>query len=402
LSRGKLSAVKVEKLREPGRYGDGGGLWLQVRPSGKSWLFRYMLKGRARHTGLGPLRDVSLAEARAKASECRKLLLAGIDPLEARRAAEAQIQFEIASANTFKECAERYIASHEAAWRNPKHRQQWRNTLASYAYPVFGQIGVGVIDTGHVIKALEPIWTAKPETASRLRGRIESVLDWAKARGYRQGENPARWRGHLDHLLPARRKVRAVRHHAALPYAEVPAFLADLRQRDSVAARALEFTILTATRTSEAIGARWSEITGDVWTIPAGRMKSGREHRVPLAGRTLALVEELPRQGEFLFPGGRADKALSNMALLMALRRMGRDDITAHGFRSSFRDWVAERTNYPGELAEMALAHAVSDKVEAAYRRGDLFEKRRRLMAEWARYCHSPVEASSDVVALHG
>jgi integrase len=345
---------------------------------------------------------VSLAEARTKVAEYRKLLLTGIDPLEARRAAKLQVKLEAASATSFKECAERYITSHQTGWRNPKHRQQWRNTLATYAYPVLGEIAVAAVDTGLVIKVLEPIWATKPETASRLRGRIQSVLDWAKVRGYRQGENPAIWRGHLDHLLPARRKVRAVRHHAALPYANVPAFMADLRQREGIAARALEFAVLTATRTSQAIGARWSEFTGDVWTIPAGRMKSGREHRVPLAGGTLGLIEKLPRQGEFLFPGGRADKPLSNMALLMALRRMGRDDVTAHGFRSSFRDWVAERTNYPGELAEMALAHAVADKVEAAYRRGDLFEKRRRLMEEWARYCSAPAQPSGKVLSLHG
>ena len=389
MSKGKLTAVGVEKLREPGRYGDGGGLWLQVRTSGKSWLFRYTRKGVARHVGLGPARDVSLAEARTKAAEYRRQLLFGIDPLEARRAAQTQAQFEIASATTFRECAERYIGSHETAWRNAKHRQQWRNTLATYAYPVLGQVAVTAVDTGLIMKALEPIWMAKPETASRLRGRMESVLDWAKARGYRQGDNPARWRGHLDHLLPARRKMRAVRHHAALPFTEIPDFMVQLCERNGIAARALEFTILTATRTSEAIGARWAEIAGDIWTIPADRTKSGRAHRVPLSARALDLLEELPRQGEHLFTGNRSGSHLSNMALLKVLERMGRADLTTHGFRSTFRDWAAERTNYPREVSEMALAHAVSDKVEAAYRRGDLFEKRRRLMAEWTEYCRS-------------
>jgi integrase len=396
---GKLSAVFAARANRPGRYHDGGGLYLQVRSaSEKSWLFRF----RRKWMGLGPFRDVSLAEARAAAAKCRKMLLAGIDPLEERRSERMKAKLEAIAGTTFRECAERYVASHQVGWKNPKHKQQWRNTLATYAYPVLGAIAVGAVDTGLVVKVLEPIWTTKPETASRLRGRIESVLDWAKARGYRQGENPARWRGHLDHLLPARHKVRAVRHHAALPYGDVPIFLAELRHRDGIAARALELAILTATRTSEALGARWSEIAGEVWTIPATRMKSGREHRVPLAGRALELVEELPRQGDYLFPGSRADRPLSNMALLMTLRRMGRGDITAHGFRSSFRDWVAERTNYPGELAEMALAHTVSDKVEAAYRRGDLFDKRRRLMAEWARYCNSATETSGKVLSVHG
>jgi len=311
-----------------------------------------------------------------------------------------QARLEAASGVTFKECAERHIASHQAAWRNPKHRQQWQNTLATYVYPVFGDIAVGAVDTGLVIKALEPIWTKKPETASRLRGRIESVLNWAKARGYRQGENPATWKGHLDHLLPAARKVRAVNHHAALPYAEAPEFMLELRQRDGIAARALEFAILTAARTSEAIGARWDEIAGDVWVIPSSRMKSGREHRVPLSDAVLELLAKLPREAQYLFAGARPNTHLSNMAMLVLLRRMGRADLTAHGFRSSFRDWVSERTNYPRDIAEAALAHAIADKTEAAYRRGDALDKRRRLMTEWARFCSEPT-TTRDVVALH-
>jgi integrase len=394
LSDKRLSAVFVTQVYRPGRYHDGSGLYLQVRSANeKSWLFRF----RRKWMGLGPVRHVSLAEARAAAAKCRKMLLAGIDPLEARRAE----RLKVFSGTTFKECAERYIASHQAAWKNPKHRQQWRNTLSTYAYPVLGDFPVATIDTGLVVKALEPIWTTKPETASRLRGRIESVLNCAKARGYRQGENPSTWRGHLDHLLPPPRKMRAINHHAALPYAELSNFMRELRQRDGIAARALEFTILTATRTGEAIGATWDEISGDVWTIPKDRMKSGREHRVPLSGDALKLIAELPRDGKYLFGGSRPNTHLSNMALLAVLRRMDRADLTTHGFRSTFRDWVSERTNYPRDIAEAALAHAISDKTEAAYRRGDALDKRRRLMAEWARYCAEPAN-TGDVVALHG
>lgn len=296
---------------------------------------------------------------------------------------------------TFKDAAERYIAAHRAGWRNAKHAAQWGATLKAYAEPIIGESSVQTIDVGLVLKLLEPIWSKKPETASRVRGRIESILDWATARGLRRGENPARWRGHLDKLLPARGKVCKVRHHAALPYAELPGFLAQLRERESVAARALEFAILTAARTGETIGTTWGEIswTDRVWTIPGARMKAGKEHRVPLCDRALAILEEMQRlqpvsdADAYVFPGSKRGQPLSNMAALMLLRRMKRDDLTVHGFRSSFRDWAAERTNFPSEAAEMALAHAVGDKVEAAYRRGDMFEKRRRLMDAWAGYC---------------
>jgi integrase len=389
----RLSAIFVGQVFQPGRYHDGSGLYLQVRSaSEKSWLFRF----RRKWMGLGPLRDVSLAEARAAAAKCRKMLLAGVDPLEARRSDKRKVL----AGTTFRESSERYIASHQAAWRNPKHRQQWRSTLSTYVHPVLGDFPVAAIDTGLILKVLEPIWTTKPETASRLRGRIESVLNWAKARGYRQGENPAAWRGHLDHLLPPPRKVRAINHHAALPYARLPNFIRELRQRDGIAARALEFTILTATRTGEVLGATWDEISGDVWTIPKERMKSGREHRVPLSDAVLEIVAKLPREGQYLFVGARPNSHLSNMALLAVLRRMGRADLTTHGFRSTFRDWTAERTNYSGDIAEAALAHAISDKTEAAYRRGDALDKRRRLMAEWARYCSEQTTAGG-VVALH-
>lgn len=306
---------------------------------------------------------------------------------------------------TFDACAAAYIEAQEAAWRNPKHRQQWRNTLSTYASPVFGSLPVQAVDVGLVMKCLEPIWTTKPETASRLRGRIESILDWAAVRGYRRGDNPARWRGHLDKLLPARGKIRQVEHHSALPYSEIAEFLTALRAEEGVAARALEFLVLTATRTGEVIAARWDEVhlKEKVWVVPAVRMKAGREHRVPLSAAALAVLQQMreAREGEFIFPGGKAGRPLSNMAMLKVLRRMDRADLTAHGFRSTFRDWAAERTNFPREVAEMALAHTVSDKVEAAYRRGDLFQKRRQLMEAWARSCGSPARGG-ELVAISG
>jgi integrase len=398
----KLSAVAVTRKTKPGRYADGGGLYLQVsKVKTKAWLFRFMQAGRAREMGLGAVDIVSLAEARDKARECRKLLLDGVDPIEHRRGVRMQAQAQAARGVTFKDCAERYVAAREAGWRNDKHRAQWKSTLSTYCYPTIGDLAVADIDVGLVLKCIEPIWTEKPDTAGRVRGRIEAVLDWAAARGYRTRDNPAQWKGHLDKVLPPRRQIARVQHHAALPYPEIPAFMADVRARDDVSARCLEFTILTAARTGEAVGAAWKEIdlSGKVWTVPAERMKGGREHRVPLSDRAIEILETLPREGEFVFPGGKAGKALSNMALLMTLRRMGRNDLTTHGFRSTFRDWCAESTNYSREVAEMSLAHAISSDVEAAYRRGDLFAKRRRLMAEWSKYCAKPV-ATADVLPL--
>jgi integrase len=345
--------------------------------------------------GLGPLHIVGLAEAREKARECRKLRHEGIDPIEARKARHAEQRLAEASAMTFRECAERYIEAHEAGWKNPKHAKQWPSTLGTYVYPVFGSLPVQAIDVGLVMKVLEPIWRTKPETAGRVRARIEAVLDWAKARGYRNGENPAQWRGHLDNLLPARSKVRKVEHHPALPYGEMGDFIARLREQEGIAARALEFLILTASRTGEVIGARWEEfdLEKKVWTVPGDRMKAGKEHRVPLSDHAFAIIEgikaERVNDHPFVFPGGRQGKALSNMAMLQLLRRMGRGELTTHGFRSTFRDWAAECTHFPAEVAEMALAHTVSDKVEAAYRRGDMVQKRRELMDAWARYCET-------------
>lgn len=343
--------------------------------------------------GLGPLHTIGLAEAREKAQECRKLRLQRVDPIEARKSGQIEAKLAAASAIIFRECAERYIEAHRAGWRSEKHASQWPTTLGSYVYPIFGDLPVQAIDVGLVMKALEPIWHAKPETANRVRGRIEAVLDWAASRGYRQGENPARWRGHLENLLPKRSKIRRVEHHPALPYQEIGAFMAELRRQDGIAARALEFTILTASRTGEVVGARWDEINRAerIWTIPAERMKSGREHRVPISGAALTIVDAMAevRQGKFVFPGNTATQPLSNMAMLMLLRRMNRPDLTVHGFRSTFRDWAAERSAFAAEVAEMALAHTVADAVERAYRRGDLFQKRQQLAEAWASYCNS-------------
>lgn len=391
----RFTALAVKRLVTPGRHGDGGGLWLQVRDAERrSWLFRYRLHGRDREMGLGPLVDVPLAEARDAAAGCRKLVLAGIDPIEHRRAQRAG-QAAAAGANTFREVATRYIDAHKAGWRNDQHKYQWTQTLTTYAYPHLGDRPVGLVDTAAVMRALEPIWRTKSETATRLRGRIEAVLDYATAHGWRTGDNPARWRGHLSNLLPAPRTVVKVEHHAALPYGEVAAFMVRLAGQGGTAALALRFVILTACRTGEAIGARWQEVDLEraVWTVPGERMKAGREHRVPLSAPALAILAGLalpdPAPNAFVFPGN-AGKALSNMAMTALLRRMDRGDLTVHGFRSSFRDWAAEETNYSREVAEMALAHTLKDKTEAAYRRGDLFAKRAALMADWATFCTPP------------
>jgi integrase len=396
---GRLTALKVEKAKNPGMYADGGGLYLRVTPEGaRNWVLRYMLDRRPRWMGLGPLALYGLQEVRAKALDARRQRHEGIDPIEARRAERARQRLDAAKAITFRQCAEAYIASHRAGWRNGKHTAQWGATLSTYAYPIIGGLPVQAVDTGLLLKVLEPIWTAKPETASRVRGRLESILDFAKVRGERDGENPARWRGHLDKLLPAHSKVRQVEHHAALPYAELPAFLASVREQEGVAALAMEFLILTAARTGEAIGAPWAEVDlfDKTWTVPAARMKRPREHRVPLSARALAVLDEmrLARDGNngdaFVFPGGKAGKPLSNMAFLMLLRRMGRDDLTAHGFRATFKTWASERTSFQNEIVEASLAHVIGGKVEQAYRRGDLFEKRRKLMDAWAVYCPAP------------
>jgi integrase len=408
-SIGKLTALKVDRAKQPGMYGDGGGLYLRITQDGtKNWVFRYMLDGRPRWMGMGPLAIYGLQEARAKALDARRLRHEGIDPIEARKGERLRTRLDAAKAITFKECADNYIKAHRAGWRNGKHAAQWGATLATYAEPIIGALPVQAIDTTLVLKILEPIWTAKPETAGRVRGRIESILDWAKAREYRQGENPARWRGHLDKLLPARGKVRKVEHHAALPYTELPDFLVALREQEGIAARALEFTILTAARTGETIGARWSEfdLLDKTWTVPAERMKAGKAHRVPLSARALGILEEMQVHRHvddgFVFPGEKPGKPLSNMAFLMLLRRMERDDLTAHGFRATFKTWASERTAVQNEIAEAALAHVVGSKVEQAYRRGDMFEKRRKLMQQWATFCTTAPaqETPSNVTAF--
>ena len=392
----KLSALTVTRAKEPGYYGDGAGLYLQVSRSGtKSWIFRFTIAGKQREMGLGPLHTISLAQAREKARDCRALLLEGKDPLEARNAAKLGEALDRARAMTFEQCAAAYIAAHRGGWKSVKHAAQWESTLATYAAPVIGSMPVAAVDTALVVKVLEPIWTEKTETATRLRGRIESILDWATVSKFRVGENPARWRGHLDNLLANPTKVSRVAHHAALPWANVTGFMAELRKREGIAARAVEFGILTAARSGEVRGATWAEIDLDaaLWTVPAERMKGGREHRVPLSRRAIALLEVAPRTGDYIFPGSRAQSPLSDMSLTAVLRRMGRPEITMHGFRSTFRDWCSESVGntFPREVCEHALAHSLPDKVEAAYRRGDLIEKRKVLMQVWADYCGAKV-----------
>lgn len=381
---------EVTALNRPGVHRVGKGLYLQITSSGaRSYLLRYRLHGRSREMGLGSFDLVGLAEAREAATEYRKLVKQGIDPIDHRNRERIALRMAQESRLCFEEAARRYIAANEAAWRNPKHRQQWRNTLATYVYPAIGRIPVGEIETPHVLEVLNPIWQAKPETASRVRGRIETVLDWAKANGYREGENPARWRGHLAKILPPRAKLAAVEHHAALAYDDMAPFMVDLRSRDALSARALEFLVLTAARSGEVRGATWDEIDLEkgLWTIPASRMKAAKEHRVPLSAPAQTLLKTLSnvRTGPFVFPSA-GERPLSETAFSALLKRMDRADITAHGFRSTFRQWCAEQTNFPREVAEAALAHSLKDKVEAAYQRGDLFEKRKKLMEAWASF----------------
>ncbi len=401
--RKPISAATVAKLKKPGHYAVGDGCYLQIGAGGtRSWVLRYTLNGRARYMGLGSANLISLAGARAKARDARRLLLDKIDPIETRRAQHRERLLETARGKTFRECAESYIASHEAGWRDPRSHKQWVRSLVSYVYPRLGDLPVAAIDTALVLAALEPIWKTKPETASRVRGRIESILDWAKARGYRDGENPARWRGHLDHLLPAPNRVRRVKHFAALPYADLPALMAKLRDQQGMPAAALEFLILTAARSNEVLSVRWNEIDGNMWTVPGERMKAGKPHRVPLSDRAVEVLVSLPREGEFIFIGARTDAASNPHQLKRVLQRMGYNNITVHGFRSTFRDWAAETTSYPNHVVEQALAHAIGNGVEAAYRRGDLFDKRRRLMDDWARFCSQPAASKGEVVVLRG
>jgi integrase len=400
----ELGALAVGKISAPGLHFVGGvqGLALQVNPAGaRSWSLRVVIGGKRRDMGLGPYPGVTLAMAREKARDARELIRQGVDPIRRQQEAQSALRAAAAGALTFKECATAYIKAHKAGWRSVKHAQQWTNTLEQHAHPTIGALLVRDVGQAQVMNVLEPIWTEKTETASRLRSRIELVLDWATARGYREGLNPARWRGHLDKLLPAPGKIAKVVHHPALPAADVGAFMLRLRAAEGMGARALEFAILTAARSGEVRGAVWAEIdlTAKVWTVPAARMKAEKEHRVPLSADALALLAALPRLAgtELVFPAPRLG-ALSDMTLTAVLRRMNVPAVP-HGFRSTFRDWAAERTAYPNEVCEMALAHTVENKAEAAYRRGDLFEKRRLMMADWAQFLRR-VETPAEVIDL--
>ena len=391
-----LTALKV-KTALPGRYGDGGGLYLLVRPSGaRFWMFRWTVRGRMREAGLGAASGpnvVTLASARAKAAELRAAVRAGRDPIAEKAAARRATQ-AAPSARTFAAVASLYIEAHEAGWRSSKHAAQWRSTLQQHA-ACLADVPIDKITTGDVMNVLEPLWRRVPETASRLRGRIEAIIDYATAREWRLGDNPARWRGHLSNLLPARSKVAAVRHHAALPWRDIGGFMRELEAQPGIGAMALRLLVLTAARSGEVRGMTWSEIdfsTG-VWTIPGTRMKAGRQHRVPLSAAALDVLrgmrvgEPPPNALAFPSPMRAAPTPLSDMTLAAVLKRMGCGDLTAHGFRSTFRDWCAEATNTPRELAEAALAHTLRDKVEAAYQRRDMFDRRRLLMDAWANFC---------------
>lgn len=373
-----------------GKYEDGGGLRLVVSKAGaKKWVLRFTIDGKRREMGLGSYPDVGLSDARAKATVHRKQASAGIDPIEARRT-------EPEKTPTFTTCAARYIRAHRHGWKNAKHSRQWVRTLKTYVRPVIGSKRVDAVATEDILKILSSIWTTKTETAKRVQGRIENILDYAAAHKYCDPINPARWRGHLDKLLPKPSRMKKVTHHPAMPHTEVPAFMAELSSNDSISALALRFLILTATRTTEVLQAQWTEIDLEaaVWTIPAERMKARREHRVPLSDAVITILEALPRidGNPHLFPGARHGRPLSNMALLQLMRGVGygvdgnRGDYVPHGFRSSFRDWSGEVSSFPRDVAEMALAHVIENKVEAAYRRGDLFAKRRKMMREWADY----------------
>lgn len=400
MASGKLTA-RTAATTKPGTYGDGSGLYLVVAPTGgRKWVYRFSWQGKVKLMGLGSADAVLLAEARRLRDEARRTLTSGKNPIEARREAAKAI----AGKPTFGEVADALIEAKASEWRNAKHRAQWAMTLRDYCAPIRSK-PVDEIDTEAVLSVLQPLWKERPETASRLRGRIEVVLDAARARGHipRNEANPARWRGHLDKLLPKRQKLTRG-HHAAMAYADVPAFVSRLREREALAAMALELCILTATRSGEVLDARWSEIdlAKKVWTIPAARMKAGRAHRVPLCGRALVILERLAeaKTGKFVFPGNRQGKPLSNMAMQMVLRRMSVENVTIHGFRSAFRDWAGNETHFPREVAEAALAHVVGDKAEQAYRRSDALEKRRALMAAWAEYVEPKELGGADVLAF--
>ncbi len=396
-----LTARQVATLGTPGLFADGGGLYLQISSSGtKSWVFRFSFAGRRRDMGLGPVADVSLAQARDLAANARKLIRDGQDPIEARKQRAAD---EAGRAVTFRDAATSMIRTRRDGWRNPKHAAQWTSSLERYVYPVIGDRPVAAVTTDDLVRVLEPIWSQVPETASRIRGRIEATLDYARVRNWRSGENPARWRGHLDQVFPAKGAIATVTHHASLPYQDLPAFWARLQIQDGLGARALELAILTAGRSGEVLGARWAEIDFDaaVWTVPAERMKTNTPHRVPLCAPALQLLRKLHaiRLGDLVFPGARIDRPLSNMTIGMVLRRMA-VPVTVHGFRSTFRVWVEETTNTPVPVSEAALSHTIKDKVMAAYQRSDLLEKRRPLMEAWGSFVTSMVTGTTATVAV--
>ena len=399
----KLKPSDVTRL-PPGRHSVGRGLLLQVSPSGaRSWIFRYELRRREHFMGLGSALDIPLKRARELAWEARQLRAQGIDPLAKRREDRAAQVVAEAKLFTFKECAEGYIRDHEGSWKNGKHRYQWRATLEQYVYPHIGPLPVSSIDTALVLKCIKPLWVDKTETASRTRGRIERILDWATAHGHRTGDNPARWKGCIGEALPAPDKVSRVEHHPALPYAELGTFMSDLRGRDSTSARCLEFLILTAARTGEAIGAQWSEIDlqAKVWTVPGERMKGGKEHRVPLSDRALEILAHQMKRAEsaYVFAGQR-QAGLSDAALTAMLRVLGRSGVTVHGFRATLKTWASEQTNFQNEIIEMALAHTIGTRVEQAYRRDTAIEKRRKLLDAWAAFCSKPTQTAGNVTAL--
>ena len=371
----------IRSITKPGMHGDGGGLYLKVTISGtKSWIYRFQLSGKRREMGLGAADVIGLARARQLATECREKVANGKDPIELR---DVEVETVVP---TFRELAADHIRQNESGWSNEKHAKQWAATLERYAHPVIGKLQVNQIETRHILTILEPLWATKAETAKRVRGRIEAILDRAKVLGHRQDQNPALWRGHLSLLLPAKNKIAPVQHHPAIPYQDAPEFFEALIGREGFAALGFQFMILTAMRTGEVLGAKWQEIKDDRWVIPAERMKARRSHAVPLSDEALDILDRALKASvnDFLFPGYRGP--LSNMAFLAILKRMKRRDITPHGFRSTFRDWAAETTSHPSDVVEMALAHTVGNKVEAAYRRGDLFEKRRVLMDDWAAF----------------
>ena len=395
----RLTVKTIEHLKRPGYYHDGSGLYLQVSETGgKTWLYRYMLDGKARWMGLGAYRDVGLEAART-ARDAQRAVLKGkerADPIALRNAQRKRSE---TASKTFDQCAHEYIEAHRAGWRNPKYAREWAATLKTYASPVFGKLPVQEVDFDLVLSVLEPIWRTKTETANRVRGRIEAVLDWAKVvKKFRTGENPARWRGNLDKALPKPSKVAPIQHRAAMPYADVPEFMRTLRTYNGMAVQALEFCILTAVRVSEAVGATWDEIDIEkrMWSISASRMKANKAHRVPLSDAALKVVKKMQtnRQNDYVFPGLRGDRPLTIAAPLKQLRDLGHSDLTVHGFRSSFRDWAGETTNFPREICEAALAHSIGNATEAAYQRRDLFDKRAKLMQAWSDYCDVPRTAS--------